>query len=182
MPSPQSILTPWSSFFSMTGSSSAALIGLTFIVITIVSGEGRPGKNPTGISTFSTPTVVHFSVALLISAVLSAPWPTLVGPAIIVAITGLGGIVYLARVTHLSTRLETYEPDLEDWIWYSGIPFVAYGAIVVGAIMLFRSPGDAPFALGGSVVMLLFIGIRNAWDVVTFLATVDADEQPPASR
>jgi hypothetical protein len=64
-----------------------------------------------------------------------------------------------------------YRADLEDWIWYTVLPFVAYGVILIGAIALWTLTVKALFAVGGGVVLLLLIGIRNAWDVVTFLAT-----------
>jgi hypothetical protein len=63
-----------------------------------------------------------------------------------------------------------YRADLEDWIWYTVLPLVAYGVIMIAAIALFTLVVKALFAVGGGVVLLLLIGIRNAWDVVTFLA------------
>ena len=174
------VLTPWATFYSTMGESAAALTGLMFVVITIVSGDGSRRRNPDGVSTFSTPTVVHFSVALLISGVLCAPWPSVAGPGILLALTGLGGLGYLTRVTLLTARLRNYRPDLEDWIFYTILPFVSYIAILGGAIMLFHTPRAALFVLAGSVVLKLFIGIRNAWDVVTFLATGAADSLPDA--
>ncbi|MBV8197401.1 MAG: hypothetical protein JO263_04660, partial [Candidatus Eremiobacteraeota bacterium] len=48
---------------------------------------------------------------------------------------------------------------------------VAYAAILLGSIGLAFAPAPALFALAGATTLLIFIGIRNAWDVVTFLAT-----------
>ncbi len=164
-------LAPWANFYVMTGSAAAALTGLMFVVITLVTGEERSENLPDGIATFSTPTVAHFSVALLTSAILNAPWPALVYPAALLGLAGLGGVVYLARVTLKTTLITVYDPDVEDWVWYSVLPFVAYGAILAGAIGLVFHPGPALFAVAGGILSLIFIGIRNAWDVVTFLAT-----------
>jgi hypothetical protein len=172
-------LTPWANFYIMTGSASAALIGLMFVVITLVTGEERVRNNPDGISTFSTPTVLHFSSALLVSAIMSAPWHALAFPGLLIGIVGLCGVLYLVRVTHMARRLATYQPDIEDWTWYSGLPFLAYGGLLVAAIVLHFGHAGALFAFGAAVVMLIFIGIRNAWDVVTFLAIGGADALPP---
>ena len=175
-----SFLSPWSNFYIMAGSAAAGLTGLMFVVITLVSGEERLRRAPDGISTFSTPTVVHFGVALLVSAILSAPWRLLVHPAALLAIAGLSGIVYLVRLMHRTRRLRTYRPDLEDWIWYTVLPFVAYGTILAGAVMLSAIPVEALFALAGGVLLLIFIGIRNAWDIVTYIA-IGGPDKPPGS-
>jgi hypothetical protein len=136
---------------------------------------------PDGISTFSTPTVVHFCAALFVSAVLIAPWRSLAGPGIVLALTALAGLGYLVRIMLMTAKLREYHPDLEDWVFYTVLPFVSYGAILIGAIMLFRMPQAALFVLAGSVVLKLFIGIRNSWDVVTYLATGAGDEPPEST-
>ncbi|HMD02335.1 MAG TPA: hypothetical protein VKG44_05155 [Candidatus Baltobacteraceae bacterium] len=167
--SASSVLTPWSSFYVMAGSSAAALTGLMFVVITLVTGERMP-RSSDGVSTFSTPTVVHFGVALLVSAMLSAPWRSLVHPGVLLGLTGLYGVFYIMNIGLRARRLTTYQPDLEDWTWYTILPFVAYGAILAGGVLLPIIPVNALFSLAGGVALLIFLGIRNAWDVVTFLA------------
>jgi hypothetical protein len=164
------ILSEWSSFYVMAGSSAAALTGLMFVVISLVQGREAPSSSD-GISTFSTPTVMHFAAALLLSAVLIAPWQELFYPGIAAALIGLYGLVYIGRIASRTKRLRLYTADLEDWIWYIVAPFLAYGAILGGAIVfIITAPDKAAFAMAGGVVLLLFVGIRNAWDVVTFLA------------
>ncbi|HEY9084417.1 MAG TPA: hypothetical protein VIN40_00540 [Candidatus Tyrphobacter sp.] len=164
-----SALTAWSSFYVMIGSAAAALTGLMFVVITLVNRVERTQNAPDGIATFSTPTVAHFSVALLVSAILSAPWHAMVYPAVLLGLIGLCGVAYLLRLLPRTKRLSSYSPDVEDWIWYSILPLIAGGAILVGAIMLFAKPVQGLFAIAGGVVLLIFIGIRNAWDVVTYI-------------
>jgi hypothetical protein len=172
-------LAPWDNFYIMTGSAAAALVGLMFVVITLVTAEGRAVRSSDGIATFSTPTVLHFAAALLVSAIMSAPWRSLFAAGTLIGVAGLGGIVYLVRVMYLARRLETYRPDLEDWIWFTVLPFIAYGALCAGGIALRAVPAEALFAVAGGVVLLIFIGIRNAWDVVTYIAIGPA-EKPPA--
>jgi hypothetical protein len=176
-----SVLGPWSSFYTMTGSSAAALTGLMFVVITLVSGEERVRRAPDGISTFSTPTVVHFSAALIVSALLTAPWRLLLHPAILLGLIGLYGIVYQVRVIEKARGLSNYRPDLEDWIWFTILPFLAYLAILAGAVLLVTMPVDALFAFAASVMLMIVLGIRNAWDVVTFIAVGGADDTPKST-
>jgi hypothetical protein len=163
------LLGAWSSFYVMTGSSAAALTGLMFVVISLTTAWEGP-RTQDGIGTFSTPIVMHFFAAFLISAILCAPWHSLIFPAISVALVGLYGLAYVARITYRTRNLSTYTPDLEDWTWYVVSPFVAYGVIAAGAIAFPIVSVKALFAVGGGVVLLIFIGIRNAWDIVTFLA------------
>jgi hypothetical protein len=177
VPSP---LSGWVNFFAMTGSSAAALIGLMFVVISLVTAPQRSRPTTGGISVFSTPTVVHFGTALLISAISLCPWRDLIHAAIPIGVVGSYGVVYVAYLMYRQSRLETYRPDAEDWCWHAILPFIAYCGILVGAIRLAAVPVESLFALAGGVVLLLFIGIHNAWDIVTYLVVGSAkDDDTP---
>jgi hypothetical protein len=169
------LLQPWSSYYVMTGSSAAALTGLMFVVITLVMGTERLTQSRDGLSTFSTPTVVHFCSALFVSALLAAPWHTLAYVAGLLALAGLGGIVYVSRIALRTRNLNTYAADVEDWSWYIVLPLLAYAATLGGGIGLFFAPRLALFALAGSALVQIFNGIHNAWDVVTFIAISEAE-------
>ncbi len=182
MPDASAALGPWSNFYVMIGSSAAALTGLMFVVITLVTGGERTGATRDGIATFSTPTVVHFGAALLTAAVLLAPWHVLFHPALVLGVMGLAGVAYGVLLTIRARRLETYRPDLEDWIWHAILPFTAYGSAFAGALLLPAFATEALYAVAAAAALLIFIGIHNAWDIVTYLAVNDdepADSRPP---
>jgi hypothetical protein len=162
-------LSAWENFYIIVGSSAGALTGLTFVAITLVA-QTRQRSVEQGIAAFTTPTVVHFSVVLFVSAGLSAPWPTLVPPAIMLGLCGLAGTLYSAIVMRRQLRFEDYTPVLEDWLWYVASPLIAYVALVVGAALLPGSSEPALFIIGGVMALLMFNGIRNAWDIVTYIA------------
>ena len=143
-------LTGWENFYVIIGSSAGALTGLTFVAITLVAGTPLRGRG-WGIGTFTTPTVVHFGVVLLISAIISTPWPALWHAALTLGLTGLGGLTYVA------------------------IPLVAYAALVVAAVLLPGSPEGALFGVAASALVLVFVSIHNAWDIVTYIA-IEANE------
>jgi hypothetical protein len=63
----------WSSFYVIVGSAAGALIGLQFVVMTLIASRPALGTPEAG-AAFATPSVVHFGVVLLLSAVGSAPW------------------------------------------------------------------------------------------------------------
>jgi hypothetical protein len=135
---------------------------------------------PDGVATFSTPNVVHFCAALLASAILIAPWPSALGPSVAVGLTGMAGVVYGLRVIYRTKRFTAYNADLEDWAWYAILPFVAYAALLAGAIALPAFAPKALFLIAAAIVLLIFSGIHNAWDTVTYL-TVKRDDEPPAT-
>ena len=66
-------LSEWDSFYVIVGSAAGALVGLQFVVMTLIA-ERPPVRSPEAGSAFATPTVLHFSSVLLLSAVLRAPW------------------------------------------------------------------------------------------------------------
>jgi hypothetical protein len=58
---------------------------------------------------------------------------------------------------------------LSDWLWHTVFPLVSYTALVVAAMLLPGTPALALFVTGAATVLLLFIGIHNAWDNVTYI-------------
>jgi hypothetical protein len=165
-----SLLTTWENFYVIIGSSAAALTGLMFVVITLIAGTREPGRSG-AIAAFGTPNVVHFCAALLVAALLSAPWQALsnVGLLLLLGLCGLGGVIYIVIVVRRARRQNGYQPVLEDWLWHAVFPLVSYTALVVATIMLPGNPVPALFVIGAVTVLLLFIGIHNAWDTVTYL-------------
>jgi hypothetical protein len=67
------MLDGWSSFFAMTGSAGATLVGLLFVVVTV--GTGLPTSRTLDIARASmTPALYSFSGVLLQSMVALVPW------------------------------------------------------------------------------------------------------------
>lgn len=174
------ILSKWENFYVIVGSSAGALTGLQFVVMAIVADQpGRGGHQE--IAAFGTPTVVHFMAVLLIGAIISAPWEELNHAAWIIGLFGLTGIIYTAIVTRRASRTERYQPVLEDWIFHVVLPFVAYVLMLGAAVALPRFDTPALFAIGTATVVLLSVGVHNAWDTVTYLA-LDVPGQDPAPK
>jgi hypothetical protein len=121
-------------------------------------------------ATFNTPNVVHFGAALLVAAILSAPWQALWPAGLLLGLSGLGGVTYVVIVFRRARRQTDYQPVLEDWLWHTVFPLVSYTALVVAAILLPGHPAPALFVIAAGTVLLLFIGIHNAWDNVTYIA------------
>ena len=171
-----SSLSRWESFYVIVGSSAGALTGLQFVVIALVA-EAQAASSMLEIRAFGTPNVVHFSTVLLISAILSAPWSALWSAAVCLVACGLAGLLYGATVIKHARRQKAYSPDAEDWLWYAALPLLAYAALLVGASAVARHPSPALFVIAATALLLLFIGIHNAWDTVTYIA-IERRQQP----
>lgn len=161
-------LAGWENFYVIVGSSAAALIGLQFVVIALIK-DTRTRTTSGTISAFGTPTVVHLGGALLISAIMSAPWPSLLGASIALVLCGLIGLGFAARVIVHALHQVSYEPVIEDWLWYMAFPCCMYVAIVAGALLLHAFERSASFVIAGAALSLLLIAIHNAWDTVTYI-------------
>jgi hypothetical protein len=162
-------LSQWESFYVIVGSSAGALTGLQFVVIAIVAdSEARADKRE--IDAFGTPTIVHFCTVLLISAILSAPWPGLRGAGAAVLLCGFFGVAYTLIVARRAKHTTNYVPVREDWISHVVLPLIAYVLLVVAAAILPYNEVPALFGIAAIALLLLFIGIRNAWDTVTYVA------------
>jgi hypothetical protein len=162
-------LTGWENFYVIIGSSAAALTGLQFVVIVLGAQVNTLGSNSLT-RAFGTPTVVHFCAVLLISAILSAPWPALSSAALGLGVCGVAGCAFAVRVVRHTRRQTVYVPVLEDWIFHCVLPLTSYAALLAAAVLLRRHPAPSLFVVGGAALLLLFVGIHNAWDAVTFIA------------
>jgi len=149
------------------GSSAGALTGLLFVVITLVAGRSRQAAS-WGTNTFTTPAVVHFGAVLGVAALLSAPWPALTPPALLLGLAALAGLGYSAVVLRRMRRRIGYEPVGEDWLWFVAAPMLAY-LVLVAAVLLPAYPAAALFGIGAVLLLLLLVEIRNAWDLVTYI-------------
>src|SRR5207237_2953520 len=67
-------LAGWANFYIIVGSSAGALIGLQFVVISLIADMPMARGDAAAGDALATPTIVHLGAALLLSGILSAPW------------------------------------------------------------------------------------------------------------
>ena len=159
-----SFLAGWENFYVILGSAAGGLIGLTFVVIALMSDARR--ANPAGMRGYITPTIVHFGSVLALSALLSVPQQSVWCLSLGFGLTGVLGLVYTAvtfRHMHLFSR--NYEPVLEDWIWHAIGPVLVYGALAGMALVIWHDARESLYGSAAALAALLFIAIHNAWDV-----------------
>ncbi len=170
------MLNGWENFYVIVGSSAGALIGLQFVVITLIAGKPIVGDAQAAGAAFATPTIVHFGVVLLLSAIGNAPWNGLTSVAVFWGFVGLCGVVYVVIVARRTRIQSAYQPVVEDWLFHVSLPFAAYAVLAVSAYSVQSHARQAPF-LVGAAALLLFIGIHNAWDAVTYHVFVRSREE-----
>ena len=164
-------LASWQSFSILIGTAAATLTGLMFVVATLIAGvRVRVSASSEAFATFNTPNVVHFGIAGLVAAILIAPWQALWTAGLLLGLAGLAGLSYVIIVLRRARRQTDYQLVLEDWLFHTLLPLVSYSALLVGALLLPGYPAPALFVIAAATVLLLFIGIHNAWDNVTYIA------------
>lgn len=173
-------LTEWNSFYVIVGSSAGALIGLQFVVLTLVA-ERPHAQMGEASAAFATPSVVHFGVVLLLSAVMSAPWHGF-GPVILWGLVGLSGILYGVVVIRRMRAQKAYKPVLEDWLYYGLLPLVPYAMLAVAFIVARADPRRSLFVVATATLMFLFLGIRNSWDAITYHVVTKGKEKAKRSE
>jgi hypothetical protein len=178
------VMTVWESFYIIVGSSAGALTGLQFVVMALVA-ETEINTDTGEVDAFGTPTIVHFCAVLLISAILSMPWVDISHAAFVVGVSGALGVGYSLIVIRRARRTRNYKPEMEDWIWHAMLPLIGYLTLLVSAITMPFNHVPAFFGIAAFALLLLFVGIHNAWDTVTYLTVKSLEkrrkEEAPAS-
>ena len=168
-------LAKWDSFYVIVGSAAGALIGLQFVVMTLISGRQRIPSPEAG-AAFGTPTIIHFSAVLLLSALLRVPWQDVTIAAIVWGLLGLSGVVYSVIVVRRMRKQGVYKPEFEDWLFHFVLPLAAYLILAASAFAAPRYMREALFGVAAAALVLLFASIHNAWDAVTYHVFVNMRE------
>jgi hypothetical protein len=170
------VLDGWENFYIIVGSSAGALIGLQFVFITLIATKPVAGDAQAS-RVFSTPSVVHFGIVLLLSAIVSAPWHEIDAIAVLWGLIGVCGLSYVVIVAQRMRLQSAYQPVFEDWLFHALLPFAAYAVMAGSAYAAHSHERTALFLVGASALLLLFVGIHNAWDAVTYYVFVRSRQE-----
>jgi hypothetical protein len=162
-------LAGWENFYLIIGSSAAALTGLMFVVITLTA-ENREVDAAGALDAFASPTVLHFCAVLLVAAILTTPGHTTGSLSFSLTVCGVSGIAYCSRIILRMRRQKVYTPVREDWVWHSLLPLIAYVCLLGSAAVVWASTEAALYSVAAGALLLLYIGIHNAWDAATWMA------------
>jgi hypothetical protein len=132
----------------------------------------RDARNvrPTGLRAFVTPTIVHFGGVLALAAFLSMPHQHVATLSAGFVAGGLAGLGYgVSTALNLRRQGPEYVPVREDWMWNVILPSVAYAALFLLGGLIWVRPAQTLFGVAAISLALLFIGIRNAWDIAIWM-------------
>ena len=71
---------------------------------------------------------------------------------------------------YAASRTEKYKPVFEDWLFHAILPIITYALMFFTGIVIHSRPLTGLYFIAVAALLLLFIGIHNAWDAATFMA------------
>src|SRR5678815_533608 len=161
----------WESFYVIVGSSAGALVGLQFVVITLIADIPIVRDMKRASSAFSTPNIVHFGAVLLLSAFVAAPWRKVDVVEDLWGALGLAGVIYAVIVARRMRIQTAYKPEFEDWLFHALLPFAAYATLVGSAYGSRLHLAAALSGVGAAALLLVFVGRPGAWAAGAYRAS-----------
>jgi hypothetical protein len=156
----------WGEFYLLAGSAAAVLIGLIFVVISLMSDRPRSSVLA-GSRLYMGPIVLGVSFVLALSAAALTPGITRDGIALVCAIVALWGLARgLMSIAGISKLKEVHWTD----VWFYGVLPSALSAGLGAVALAFWSDWPcAHYGLAAAITAMLLLAIRNEWDLVTWI-------------
>jgi hypothetical protein len=170
----------WESFYVILGTAAGGLIGLLFVVVTLGNSRDRE-RTLRAVSIYMTPTAVNFGLVLATSAVALAPLRTVMATALVL---GAGALTATSNAVWACFAIRaggpgSAAPHWSDFWLYGVTPLVLCLALVGSDVALLVHAGWASTSIAFLMLGLLLIGIRNAWDLVTWMSAQRNAADPP---
>jgi hypothetical protein len=162
----------WTEFYYLCGSAAAGLTGLMFIAVTFGSRLITNEKLPY-VDAFFSPICYHFIQVFILCAVALIP---IAGPNILgatIALTTAGRFLQLVTTYRLTkaASMESHDIERSDWVLGVILPAAVYVSLLAtGALYLFGIAA-APALFAISLLCLLLIALRRAWEMLLWIAT-----------
>ena len=158
----------WGEFFLLIGSAAAVLIGLIFVVISLMQDRSRTSVL-TGSKLYMGPIVLGVSFVLALSAAALTPGmdaQTYAAIAAVIAVWGLvRGVMSIVGIQQLHGEVHWSD------VWFYGvIPTALYLAMGAVAMAFWSGWSWAEDGLAAVITAGLLIAIRNEWDLITWIA------------
>jgi hypothetical protein len=160
----------WGEFYLLAGSAAAVLIGLIFVVVTLM--QDRPRSSVlNGSKLYMGPVVLHVTFVLVLSATALIPRISPTEFAIVSGAVSIWGLVR-GMISTQGIRALTGEdkPHWTDMWFYGVIPTSLYVLLAVVSFAAWQRLPCAPRGVAAVITAFLLITIRNEWDLVTWLA------------
>lgn len=162
----------WGEFFLMAGGAAAVLIGLIFVVISLMQDRSR-STVLAGSRLYMGPIVLGVSFVLVLSAAALTPGIT---PCEFGAVAGAVALWGLARsvvsIVGIGKLTTVHWTD----VWFYGVmPGMLYSGLGVVALAFCLRWPWTHYGLAVAITGLLVLAIRNEWDLITWIAPRSED-------
>jgi hypothetical protein len=176
------LLHNWHDFYLLLGTASATLVGLMFIAASI-GATVFSEANRAALAAFITPTVIHFGAVLFACLVLIIPTHSWHSLGVVLGAGGLAGTIHSGWLLVQLIIRHSFNVDLVDRTFYSLIPLVAYLIALAAAALLFEQSVIGVDLMAAALLILLLAGLRNAWDMMTWIMIkLPGGPPPPAAE
>lgn len=160
----------WGEFYLLAGSAAAVLIGLIFVVVTLMQDRTRSSVL-SGSRLYMGPVVLHVTFVLVLSAAALVPG---ISPSGFAAVSGAISLWGLARGVSciVGIRALTGE-DKPHWtdVWFYGVlPTLLFLLLAGASLAIWMERPWAAQGIAAGITAALLLTIRNEWDLVTWLA------------
>ncbi len=170
----------WHDFYILVGTASATLVGLMFVSASIGASVFTE-KNLNALQAFLSPTVVNFAAALFVCIGVMIPSQTWLSLGVMHAAGGVAGLIYAGRVWFYMFIRRSFRVDAIDRMFYATVPLLGYLLVLAAGILLLLGKRWSAEVTAAALVVLLFAGIRNAWDMTTWIMMRTPTSVPPPS-
>ena len=161
----------WDNYFMLIGTASGGLIGLLFVVVTLTSGIER-SRALRASTIYLTPTLIHFAVTMVSSAVAVAPRMNPRVAAVILIVAAVAGLTNAVRTCFgiYQFAKDGNPPHWSDAWCYGVAPGAIYLGLIGAAAGVWMGWSLAVGAGAALLMILMLVAIRNAWDLITWMA------------
>jgi hypothetical protein len=173
-------LEHWHEFYVMLGAAAGALVALQFVAASLGAGY-LSFETAAQSRTYMTPVIVHFSSVLFGCAAGLVPWHSATTFTITLGLASAIGTIYSGILGIRIVSDSSDHVEFDDKLCHGVAPPLAYAIGIAAAIMFVTHPEHAAAALAVSMLLLLGVNIRNAWDLTLFMARkhTEAKKPPP---
>ena len=158
----------WGEFYLMAGGAAAVLIGLIFVVISLMQDRSRSSVLA-GSRLYMGPIVLGVSFVLALSAAALVPDITPHEFAAVAAVVAAWGLVrgIMSTVGIRQLKEQVHWSD----VWFYGVaPCALYLLLGWVALSVWNGWNWCEEGVAAAVVANLLLAIRNEWDLITWIA------------
>jgi hypothetical protein len=168
------MLEGWHEFYGLLGTAAATLVALMFVAASVAVGLLTSDRS-VGTRVYMSPIIMHYACVVFVSLIAVVPR---LDDSVLGAIIVLSGLVGIGYSVFVTVRLfRDAKSELVDRFAYGAWPFCAYIGAVFGGLLIADHQRSGPYVLATSMLLLLLVNIRNAWDLTVTFARRHSDSR-----